>query len=261
MRLICWAILTSIQCSQVEVTLYILDNRYLGDVNPQWSPDGSQIAFQSYRDGQAEIYAMKYDGGSQTRLTTNSGYDGQPSWSPDGSKIAFVSNRSGGYGIWVMNSNGSNPVKISNLAYGTSPVWSPDGARIAFSADSNGDDWLELWVMNADGSNPKRIGDYYFTAFTDFIAESWLSDGTAVTTTTVKWMDVAGNQVYYWYSARMEITNVDVNPYQNNLKRTYYLDWNADMQTSDNTPPETTVSALLNRDLAGSNWTAVVSGR
>jgi Tol biopolymer transport system component len=247
----------SMQSDGSDVTLLTTVSQ--DDVNPQWSSDGSQIAFQSYRDGQAEIYVMKYDGSAQTRLTTNSSYDGQPSWSPDGSKIAFVSNRSGGYGIWVMNSNGSNPVQISNLAYGTSPVWSPDGARITFSADSNSDDWLELWVMNADGSNPRRIGDSYIVPGTDFIAESWSSDGTYVTTTTVKWMDVAGSGVYFWFSAKMEITNVDVNPYQGNLSGTYYLDWNAHMQTSDGIPPVTTVSALPSESPAviGLQWSAV----
>jgi Tol biopolymer transport system component len=48
---------------------------------PAWSPDGSEIAFTSYRDGNYEIYVMNTDGTGQTRLTNNLAYDGEPTWS------------------------------------------------------------------------------------------------------------------------------------------------------------------------------------
>ncbi|HIC38673.1 MAG TPA: hypothetical protein EYO79_04285 [Candidatus Marinimicrobia bacterium] len=32
------------------------------DSNPQWSPTGGQIAFVSYRDGNAELYVMNSNG-------------------------------------------------------------------------------------------------------------------------------------------------------------------------------------------------------
>jgi hypothetical protein len=39
------------------------------DIGPAWSPDCTQIAFVSQRDGQTEIYKMKADGTQQTNLT------------------------------------------------------------------------------------------------------------------------------------------------------------------------------------------------
>src|SRR6186713_1847910 len=48
------------------------------------------IAFQSDRDGDAEIFTVTADGSALTQLTTNDTFDGEPSWSPDGSEIAFV---------------------------------------------------------------------------------------------------------------------------------------------------------------------------
>ncbi|MCI0494320.1 DUF5050 domain-containing protein [candidate division KSB1 bacterium] len=48
--------------------------------NPVWSPDGTQIAFQTSRDGNFEVYVMNADGSNQQRLTNHSSWDGWPSW-------------------------------------------------------------------------------------------------------------------------------------------------------------------------------------
>src|SRR3954447_16673824 len=80
-----------------------------GDLFPTWSPDGSKIAFASFRDlGNEEIYVMNADGTNQTRLTSSSGADAEPSWSPDGSKIAFRSDRDGDFEIYTMNADGTS---------------------------------------------------------------------------------------------------------------------------------------------------------
>ncbi len=34
-----------------------------------WSPDGTRIAFESERDGDAEVYIMNADGSGLTRIT------------------------------------------------------------------------------------------------------------------------------------------------------------------------------------------------
>jgi Tol biopolymer transport system component len=52
------------------------------DTNPIWSPDGTRIAFQSYRDGNDEIYVMNADGSGQTRLTNSRREDHYPAWWP-----------------------------------------------------------------------------------------------------------------------------------------------------------------------------------
>ena len=52
------------------------------DFAPSWSPDGSKIAFVSFRDGNDEIYVMDADGSNQSRLTSNSADDWFPSWLP-----------------------------------------------------------------------------------------------------------------------------------------------------------------------------------
>src|SRR5204862_8002164 len=74
------------------------------DSSPDWSPDGTKIAFASKRTGNGDIYVM--NGSDQTRLTTNPAVDGEPSFSQHGrigGKLDYVSNRDGNGDILAMN--------------------------------------------------------------------------------------------------------------------------------------------------------------
>ena len=147
------------------------------DVNPDWSPDGKQIAFSSNRAGDRkgilndnwEVYMMNADGLNLINLTNHPARDGGAAWSPDGKRIAFNSNRDEDWkknpdankDIYVMNANGTNPVNLTNHpARDGGPAWSPDGKQIAFSSNREGRHWelnpnanWEVFVMNADGTN------------------------------------------------------------------------------------------------------------
>jgi Tol biopolymer transport system component len=52
------------------------------DSFPEWSPDGTMLAFVSNRDGNFELYIMNADGSNIRRLTNNTEDDGAPSWQP-----------------------------------------------------------------------------------------------------------------------------------------------------------------------------------
>jgi Tol biopolymer transport system component len=61
------------------------------DTTPDWSPDGTHIAFVSNRDRQTEVYVMKADGSEQRRVTrTPYVWEQLPRWSRDGSKFLFA---------------------------------------------------------------------------------------------------------------------------------------------------------------------------
>jgi TolB protein len=83
------------------------------DILPSWSPDGSQIAFTSDRDGNNEIYILHTDGSGETRLTQDPADDEGAAWSPDSSQIAFTSDRDGNQQIYVMNADGTGIAKLT----------------------------------------------------------------------------------------------------------------------------------------------------
>ena len=128
------------------------------DFDPTWSPNGSQIAFRSQRDGNDEIYIMNSDGSCQVNLTNDPADDWAPAWSPDGTKIAFAHFFDGNSfsDIAVMNTDGSGLQRLTT-SHGEYPAWSPDGTRIAFTSVRDGN--YEIYVMDADGTDQTRLTD------------------------------------------------------------------------------------------------------
>ncbi|MCU0481569.1 MAG: S9 family peptidase [Anaerolineae bacterium] len=62
------------------------------DFQPRWSPDGSQLAFVSARDGKPQIYVMSsHMGGDPRPLTSLPNGATSPEWSPNGEWMAFLS--------------------------------------------------------------------------------------------------------------------------------------------------------------------------
>ena len=86
----------------------------ISDHSPRWSPDGSRIAFLSFREGDASIYAMRPDGTDVVRITDHAAADTAPAWSPDGRKIAFVSEREGRKAIYVVDVSEAFPDVVAS---------------------------------------------------------------------------------------------------------------------------------------------------
>jgi Tol biopolymer transport system component len=60
------------------------------DEGPVWSPDGSQIAFVSGRDGSRKIYVVDPDQSMPVPVSSVPVERGVPQWSPDGRWIAYI---------------------------------------------------------------------------------------------------------------------------------------------------------------------------
>ena len=107
---------------------------------PAWSPDGTQILYNTLCDEQRNIYVMSSDGSNQRQLT-HSGCDWSASFSPDGRQIAFESSRNGHFDIYLMDANGQNVRQLTHSGFRI-PRWSSDGQKLIFY-DNNG-----IYVMS-----------------------------------------------------------------------------------------------------------------
>ena len=145
---------------------------------PDWSPDGTKIAFWSPHQESTAIFTMNPDGSGLKQITPTdeiSGYD--PAWSPDGTKIAFAS----WSGIHVMNADGSDVKRLTNGVLDMNPVWSPDGTKVAFERQREraAGVYNNIWVMNAsDGTGQVNLTSNAPGIFA--FAPAWSPDGTKI---------------------------------------------------------------------------------
>jgi Tol biopolymer transport system component len=119
------------------------------DSDPAWSPDGTQIAFQSNRSvGELNIWVMDDDGTNPVQLTSNVNEDRHPAWSPDGDWIAFDSDREGTFDIWRMPLV-MGEAAAENLTFGNDddiePVYSPAGTAIWFASSRGDETDFDIW--------------------------------------------------------------------------------------------------------------------
>ena len=138
------------------------------DSEPAFSPDGSQIAFRSERDG-GGIFVMGVTGESPRRLTQ---FGHNPSWSPDGKRIVISTAPSGllpqshtAEGeLWIIDvsSGGARPIyaltagkrDLGRRTDALQPSWSPHGKRIAFWGVWRGRTQRDIWTIDPNAPQP-----------------------------------------------------------------------------------------------------------
>ncbi len=135
------------------------------DDHPAWSPDGTWIAFTSFRSGHGDIWVMGANGTGQTNLTNDflpaTSFEHSPAWSPDGNRIAYSSDIDN-YGyvkLWTMRPDGSDKQRVLPATAGTSvvdmePSWSPDGTKLAFRRITNGDSDILIVTLSTRAATP-----------------------------------------------------------------------------------------------------------
>jgi eukaryotic-like serine/threonine-protein kinase len=130
----------------------------LPDVDPEFSPDGSRIAFSSARSGQdQEIWIARSDGTGAMLLTRGSAgrNRGSPRWSHDSTRIVFDSSSEDGVRrAYVTDATGGAPRLVSDY-HANFPSWSHDDQWIYFGSNRTGR--MEVWRVPAAGGTPEQV--------------------------------------------------------------------------------------------------------
>ncbi len=156
---------------------------------PEWSPDGTMIAFLTDRekDGERQVWMMMADGGEAWSVTSHKGGVSGFRFSPDGKSLVLtavdqpskeeedrkkvkddpivVDRDLKMTHLWLFDFDKKEEKRLTEGNFTVSdPQWSPDGTRITYvtrptpRADDGG--LSDIWVLTvANGEKKKIVGD------------------------------------------------------------------------------------------------------
>jgi uncharacterized protein (TIGR01244 family) len=140
-----------------------LTNAKKSSLSPDWSPDGTMVAFTSDRSDKQQIYVIRIAGGEAEPITSaEDGVGGNFAWSPDGKHLAYTmtdakpdawKTRDKKYGdfeivdadyrlshLWVIDLATKTPKRLTSGTFTVGSFdWSPDNSAIAFDHSLNSD--------------------------------------------------------------------------------------------------------------------------
>jgi len=176
------------------------------DTTPDWSPDGSKVAFLRCAV-KCEVWTVRRDGTGARRIGPNclrragdACFDrGPPAWSPDGTRLAFGqgsalrNNRVKDPEIHVMNADGTGVRRVTSMSVGRPYaidiywlMWSPNGRQLVFEVRHFGTadppNRRALFVVDVDGSEPHQLTPWSLNAGG---RPDWSPDGRLILFRTV----------------------------------------------------------------------------
>jgi TolB protein len=132
------------------------------EINPAWSPDGTEIVFISNRGhiyGTGGFWRMKAEPGAEAREIhyEETTWKARPDFSPDGKRIVYSSYLGQPWNqLWVIPSDGGDPFPLSYGDFDNiNPRWSPDGKQIAFISNRGGN--TSLWVQQIPSGTQTEV--------------------------------------------------------------------------------------------------------
>lgn len=123
---------------------------------PSLSPNGTLLAYTSYRSGNPNIYIKNLLTGAEERITSGVGLAMAGSWAPDGRSLALSHTIDGNSEIFIYDTRSKQMKRITNdWGIDVSPSLAPDAKRIVFVSDRSGSP--QMYVTDLQGSAPVRL--------------------------------------------------------------------------------------------------------
>lgn len=92
------------------------------DWEGEFSPGGEQVAYTSFRSGDAEIWVASMASRAADRITYQGGL--APTWSPDEQRLVFWSDRAGNRDLWLVDLTEEQKTAVQ-LTFGFGSEWMP----------------------------------------------------------------------------------------------------------------------------------------
>jgi len=124
---------------------------------PVGSAAAYEVAFQSNRDGDSDIYLVSSGGGPELALTDNATPDATPSWSPDGLSIVYACAPDGSWDVCAIDPVTKDVTRLTRTrADEFDPQYTSDGSQIVMETyPSRGRS--DIAIMPAAGGVPTRL--------------------------------------------------------------------------------------------------------
>jgi len=156
------------------------------NLEPLWSPDGTQIVFESDRAGIYSLYTKPSNGSKEEELLLKSDQDLRAlSWSPDGRFLLYASSASPNFtpveDLWVLPMQGDRTPFLfeRNGANNFDAKFSPDGRWVLYSSNESGKS--EMYVRQFAGSvSSASAGAKWQVSGDGGVIGLWRADGKEI---------------------------------------------------------------------------------
>jgi TolB protein len=130
-------------------------------LSPAWSPDGTKLAYTSFRSGRPFLYERDLRSGRDRVASDRQGINSTPTYSPDGQTLAFSTSVGANTEVATMRAQGGELRQQTqgNRFDSLSPTFSPDGRQIAFESNRLGQP--HIYVMPVGGT-ARLVSEYVY---------------------------------------------------------------------------------------------------